>query len=284
MLGASPASHSRYSTLPAGPGSGLATTPRTPSDNRAPAAATSRTAHACAVTSRTTPPGPRPSRPTSNCGLTRTTKSASGRAQARSAGSTSRSEMNDRSATTRSTSPPISSGARWRTLVRSSTRTRRSLRNRHANWPYPTSTATTSAARWRSNTSVKPPVDAPASRQRRPVTRNGGSFPAKVDRAASSLWAPREAYPGSLPEMITIDVVSSTIVAGLVAGRPLTRTRPPMIASLACSRERTRPRRTSSRSSRVLRTMAARLVPVTPAAGQAWRLDQAERSRARPDP
>ena len=52
--------------------------------------------------------------------------------------------------------------------MRSSTVTRSSLRSRQISCPYPTSTATTSRAPARSSTSVKPPVDAPASRQRRP--------------------------------------------------------------------------------------------------------------------
>ncbi len=58
-----------------------------------------------------TPPHPAPTRsfPTSNCGFTIGTISASGDAHAVSAGSTVASEMNDRSATTRSTGPPMAS-------------------------------------------------------------------------------------------------------------------------------------------------------------------------------
>ena len=52
-----------------------------------------------------------------------------------SAGSTVASEMNDRSATTRSTGPPIASAVSSRTLVRSSTVTRGSLRSDQASWP-----------------------------------------------------------------------------------------------------------------------------------------------------
>ena len=48
--------------------------------------------------------------PTSNCGLTIGTRSAPGAAQAVSAGSTSVSEMKDRSATTSSAGPPMCSG------------------------------------------------------------------------------------------------------------------------------------------------------------------------------
>ena len=59
---------------------------------------------------------PRPraasSRPASNCGFTRSTRSAAGRRRARGhAGSTVRSEMNDRSATRTSAGAPRSPGA-----------------------------------------------------------------------------------------------------------------------------------------------------------------------------
>jgi hypothetical protein len=67
--------------------------------------------------------------------LTISVKSASGITHPASAGSTSRSEMNDRSPTTRSTGPPIISGVRSRTLVRSSTVTRSSVRSDQASWP-----------------------------------------------------------------------------------------------------------------------------------------------------
>ena len=63
-----------------------------------------------------------------------------------SAGATVSSEMNERSATVRSTGPPRASGSRWRTLVRSRTVTRGSSRSDHASWPRPTSTASTCTA------------------------------------------------------------------------------------------------------------------------------------------
>ena len=132
--------------------------------------------------------------------------------------------MNDRSATTRSTCPPMSAGVRCRTLVRSSTRTRASVRSRQSSCPYPTSTATTSSAPRLSSTSVNPPVDAPASRQRRPATvRPDGS---NASSAPSSLCAPRDAQRRS-PSSATRTVSSrSTAVAGLAAGTPRTVTRP----------------------------------------------------------
>ena len=94
------------------------------------------------------------------------TISASSDAHETSAGNTVDNEMKDKSATTRSTCPPMASRVSSRTLVRSSTVTRSSDRRDHASWPYPTSTATTSRAPRSSSTSVNPPVDAPASRQR----------------------------------------------------------------------------------------------------------------------
>ena len=62
-----------------------------------------RTASARSAGSRTTPPLGRRSLPTSNCGFTIGSRSASGRAQRTSAGSTRPSGMKHRSATTRST-------------------------------------------------------------------------------------------------------------------------------------------------------------------------------------
>src|SRR5690606_7480764 len=221
--GASRRSHRKISMLPAGPGSGLATTPATPRPSASAAAATPSTASARWAGSRTTPPAPTRPRPTSNCGLTSSSRSPSGAVQAARAGSTSRREMNDRSATVRSTWPPMRSGVRSRTLVRSRTRTRGSVRNDQASCPYPTSTATTSAAPARSRTSVKPPVDAPASRQRRPAT--AGPVGPRRSRAPASLSPPRDTYSGR-GEVTVTGSAGSTWVAALVAGTPRTLTRP----------------------------------------------------------
>ena len=68
-------------------------------------------------------------------GFTSRTRSAPGRAQSSRAGSTVRSEMNDRSATVSWAGPPISAGVSARTLVRSCTRTRASLRSRQTSCP-----------------------------------------------------------------------------------------------------------------------------------------------------
>ncbi len=131
--GAPRRSHTKYSTFPAGPGSGLAAIPWTPRPSCAAAPLTFSTAAERSVLSRTTPPAPTRSLPTSNWGLTSNTKSASGVAQATRAGSTKVREMNDKSATTRS-----GSGTTWpivRTLTRFMTVTRGSVRSDQASWP-----------------------------------------------------------------------------------------------------------------------------------------------------
>ena len=88
---------------PSDPATGWPSPPTTPKPWSAYAAsATSPTAAARRSGSRTTPPAPSRSRPTSNCGLTISTRSASGVDERSSAGSTMRSEMKDRSATTSS--------------------------------------------------------------------------------------------------------------------------------------------------------------------------------------
>src|SRR6266540_2979867 len=220
-------SHRNSSTLPEGPGSGEGHTPAAPRPSSAAAAATDRTAPAHARGSRTTPPLPTASLPASNCGLTSSSRSPPGRVAAARAGSTSRSEMNDRSATVRSTWPPIASASRKRTLRPSCTWTRGWLRSRASSCPWPTSTAITRAAPRSSSTSVKPPVDAPASRQRRPAT----SIPRRSS-VGSSLPPPRLAQrrPG---EASWIGSAAATILDGLAAGAPETSTRPAATASAA---------------------------------------------------
>src|ERR1017187_3110505 len=245
-------SHRKYSTFPDGPGNGLATTPGTPRPSSSAAAATPATADSRSAGSLTTPPVPTLPRPTSNWGLTSNTKSASGAAQATRAGSTSTSEMNDRSAVTRPGAGATCSGRSPRTLTRSRPVTRGAVRSGQASCPYPTSTATTCAAPRRRSTSVNPPAEAPASRHRRLVTCR----PVKAASAPSSLWPPREAYSGAAPPPRTVMAASCpTCVAAFPARWPATATRPAAISSAACSRDRASPRRTSSASSRVLLLM-----------------------------
>src|SRR5207248_3302941 len=62
-------SQRKYSTLPAGPGNGLATTATAPSPRTRAASRTALIDAARDAGSRTTPPAPTSSRPTSNCGL-----------------------------------------------------------------------------------------------------------------------------------------------------------------------------------------------------------------------
>src|SRR5438552_45165 len=105
----------------------------------------------------------------------------------------------------------------------------------------------TCAAPDRSRTSVKPPVDAPASRHRRPATRSAG----KAASAPASFAPPRDAYCGSCPAPVTrIGSPAATWVAGLPAAWPATSTRPSATRPAACSRDRASPLLTSSASSR----------------------------------
>ena len=89
---------------------------------------------------------------------------------------------------------------------------------------------TCSAPRW-SRQSVKPPVEAPASRAVRPAT----SIP-NASRAASSLSPPRLTKRGPGPRRAT-GSSASTMRAALVAGTPRTITRPAVISatSLSCA-------------------------------------------------
>src|SRR5215831_15538959 len=106
----------------------------------------------------------------------------------------------------------------------------------------------TCAAPDRSRTSVKPPVDAPASRHRRPATRS----PGKAASAPASFAPPRDAYCASRPaSLIRIGSPAATWVAGLPAAWPATSTRPSATRLAACSRDRASPLLTSSASSRL---------------------------------
>ena len=199
-------------------------------------------------------PRPRGPCPTSNCGFTMGTISASADAQDVSAGSTVASEMNDRSATTRSTGPPIAVGGQFADVG--------ALQHDH---PRVGCAVTTPAGRSRrrprrpraaprsSRTSVKPPVEAPASRQRRPSTRQAE----RIERADQLVRA--AGHPGAFVGVrSTVSVaLTATAVAGLAAGMPSMLTRPAPINSAACWRERARPRRTSSASTRARRVTCA---------------------------
>jgi 5-methylcytosine-specific restriction endonuclease McrA len=122
----SPSSHSR---LPAGPAMGDSACPSTAKPSSRAAASTPSSAAMRFASSRTTPPFPTSPFPTSNCGFTSSTAAPPGLSSAFTAGSTSRSEMNDRSPTTRSTSSPSAPDSRNRAFTRSCTTTRGSPRN-----------------------------------------------------------------------------------------------------------------------------------------------------------
>src|SRR5581483_1678992 len=159
----------RNSMLPAAPRSGDGMTASGISPSSARAAVTAVRTARWTAGSVTSPPRRTWPRPASNWGLISSTASAPSAATPARAAAARRSEMNDRSATTRSTgTPSTSASVRWRTLQRSRSLTRGSLRSDQASCPVPTSTATTEAApRWRRQ-SVNPPVEAPASRARSP--------------------------------------------------------------------------------------------------------------------
>ncbi len=117
------------------------------------------------------------------------------------------------------------STSRSRTFVRSNTHTRSSARRRASSCPCPTSTAITRAApRWRRQ-SVKPPVDAPASRARAPFTstRNCRSAAASLSpplltkdgpgprtRTGSDRATRRAALSAGAPEMVTLPASMAT--------------------------------------------------------------------------
>ncbi len=154
----------KNSTFPACPvrGEGMAPMMAAPAASSAPA--TSPRVRRWTAGSRITPfPRDASARPASNCGLTRTTSGAPATAiPPVSAGTARRSEMNERSAVTRSTGlPPSRSTLTSRTSTPSWRTTRSSYRSRWCSWPRPTSTATTDTAPACSRQSVKPPVEAP---------------------------------------------------------------------------------------------------------------------------
>ena len=193
--------------------------PGAPAPGAAAASATAATASARSSGSRTTPPLPTPVLAHLELRLHHQGQVAVlGASRAISASSTSASEMNDRSPTTRSTGPPISSGvelADVRPVVharpgRPAAAARPAGRSRRRPPP-------PRAAPARSSTSVKPPVDAPASRQRRP----GHDQPERLERRQR----PGQLVPAAGDVVGSVRVVGAprsatsvvTWVAGLVA-------------------------------------------------------------------
>ena len=224
--------------------------PGRPSPGPRPASATSSTASARSAGSRTTPPLPTRSLPTSNCGFTISTRSPSSRGHAdqRLAAPGQRDERQvadhqvDRAADQLGGQLADVGPVVHRAPARRTAAARPAGRS-------PTSTATTSRAPARSSTSVNPPVEAPASRQRRPATISPAArTPPARRRACARRGRRSRAGPGPRPPRSRRRW--STAVAGLVAVAP--RHGDPAGGDQLgrCSRERASPRRTSSASSR----------------------------------
>src|SRR5581483_9481841 len=225
------------SRLPFGPASPDGAKPAgsrpAPCAARAAAASASRRLAA----ERTTPPLPTRRGSSSNWGLTSASTSPAGARQAAIAGRTLASEMNDTSTVASDGAKGSASGRRWRAFVRSITTTRGSWRSAQSSWPRPTSSAITRAAPRFSRQSVKPPVEAPTSRQSRPAT----STPS-ASRALASFSPPREAK--RRPSSTISSASSATSWPGFTSLGPLgpSRTRPARIEAAASLRERARPR------------------------------------------
>ena len=127
---------------------------------------------------------------------------------------------------------------------------------------------------------MNPPVEAPASRQRRPSTVEAEG----VERADQLVRAAR--HPGVLAEVRDGQVRADRgiAVAGLAASMPSMLTRPAPISSAACWRDRARPRRTSSastRARRVTRLSPSRPIPAPAPGDRAPPPDAPRRRRGR---
>ena len=166
-----------------------AQTPSSPTASSPTATSAARRSDA----SRTTPPLPTRSRPTSNCGLTSARQSKLGAAAPSTAGSTFPKPMKETSITIRSGAHGSASALERARVACARSPSRAgpgadasAARRRRRRTP-----TTASAPRW-SRQSVKPPVEAPTSRQRRPP----GSTP-KASSAFASLIPPRETNGGA---------------------------------------------------------------------------------------
>ena len=148
-----------------------------PSRGARPPSATPRTASARSAGSRTTPPLPTRSLPTSNCGLTISARSPSGAvtAEQRVEHQRERDERQvadhdvDRSADQLGGQVADVGAVVHHAPARPAAAARPAGRSRRRRPP-------PRAAPCRSSTSVNPPVDAPASRQRRPATTKPGGL------------------------------------------------------------------------------------------------------------
>ena len=125
-------------------------------------------------------------------------------------------------------------------------RTRGSAARRGSNCPWPTSTATTRLAPRASSTSVKPPVEAPRSRQAKPR----GVEPERVERRGGAQHlAARDIGVGRRGlDRCTLSPISSD---GFFSATPPTRTSPAAIAACARARLEKKPRSTRTISARL---------------------------------
>ena len=168
---------------------------------------------------------------------------------------------------------PKDTGSAVLMFVRSTTVTRSSLLIRQCSWPCPTSSAhTLNVPRWRRQ-SVNPPVDAPTSIARAPLTSMLNAC-----NAASS-FLPALLTKGSGFATRCTGSSGATRVEAFGAVLVPTRTRPASMARFASARLSTSLRRTSSASS--LRRVRARSPP--PAAKR-FRFGPALAGGWRPDP
>ena len=183
----------KNSTLPSARAAGWPPPRPRPGPARPPAAATSSTASARSAGSRTTPPAPTRSLPTSNCGFTIGARSPSGAGAGGQRGQ-HQPQRDERQVGDGQLDRPAdqlraSACARWCAPARS---TRSSVRSGQASCPYPTSTATTSRGA-RAQQHVGEPAGGGAGVQAAPARRR----PARRPNAASapaSLCPPRETY------------------------------------------------------------------------------------------
>src|SRR5215210_422078 len=183
-------------------------------------------------------------RAASNCGFINASRCIGDAASDSATGSTALSEMKLTSMTTMSGRIGRRLPSKSRMSVSSMDTTLGCSRSDGCNCSRPTSTENTRLAPLASNTSVKPPVDAPTSRQTWPSISIG-----YCSSAPESLTPPRETkgWAGW-----ACNTASATMVSeGFVTVLPLSVTRPASMAARARARLSNRPRSTSKTSARL---------------------------------
>ena len=150
-----------------------------------------------------------------------------GRSTSQSAVATWRKEIKERSATTTSKSPTMST-VMVRAFVESSIVTLGSRTKRSCSWDFPTSSDTTSAAPCCNTQSVKPPVEAPTSKTRLLVNAT-----LNESNAASSFSPPRETKRAGVDNNTLSEF--AIIRLSVSAIDPFTKIKPCSIKVLACA-------------------------------------------------